>query len=159
MIDGLEFAGADKELRGSLAPFDLTRLQDCLFDAGSTIDYRLRGGRDQQGRPALRLEITGLLHLQCQRCLGLLEYPLRMVNTLLLVRENEALPADADEPDAPDCIVAGTEMDVRAMIEDEILLGLPLSPRHPDGACSARSETARGGGAVSPLAALAVLKK
>ena len=92
MIDGLEFAGADKELRGSLAPFDLTRLQDCLFDAGSAIDYRLRGGRDQQGRPALRLEITGLLHLQCQRCLGLLEYPLRMMNTLLLVRENERCP-------------------------------------------------------------------
>jgi len=107
----------------------------------------------------LRLEINGMLHLQCQRCLGLLEYPLRMVNTLLLVGENEALPAEADEPNAPDCIMAEAEMDVRALIEEEILLGLPLSPRHPDGACRTRLEMMRGEDSVSAFARLATLKK
>ena len=48
-------------------------------------------------------------------------------------------------------------MDVRAMIEDEILLGLPLSPRHPDGACSARSETC-GAGCRVAVGGLAVLR-
>ena len=106
------------------------------------------------------VEVSGLLHLRCQRCMGALRYPLYVVNTLLLVSPDEPLPGDAEVPDAPDCIVAGVAMDVLTLVEDEVLLELPYAPRHADGACGTLDDTARGSKrAASPFAGLAALKK
>jgi uncharacterized protein len=159
VIDGLEFSRAEEELRGHLALSALERLKDCLHDSSGEIGFVLRGGRDQQRRPLLHLEVDGLLYLQCQRCLEALPYPLRIRNALLLVRPNEALPAEADEPDAPDCVVTSSSMDVAKLIEDEILLSLPLSPRHPEGECETRIRGSRGASASSPFERLAILRK
>ena len=159
VIDGLEFSRAEDELQGQLPLASLNRLQDCLFDAEGRVDFLLKGGRDNQRRPMLCLEVHGVLHLQCQRCLQPLTYPLQIANRLLLVRPNEAFPAEADEPDAPDCIVAGAEMDVATLIEDEILLSLPLSPRHPDGACDGRAAALVTRRPPLPFEGLAALKK
>ena len=41
----------------------------------------------------------------------------------------------------PDAIEASTELDVAALIEDEVLLSLPLAPRHAEGACTGRVAT------------------
>ena len=159
VIDGLEFARAEKELRGQLSPAEFVRLQDYQLGEGSRIDFLLEGGRDRRKRLVLRVEICGLLRLQCQRCMERLDYPLQILNTLLLVGQNEALPADSDEPHAPDCLVADAEMDVAALIEDEIILGLPLSPRHPEGMCSASDSNVPLKGDILPFARLAALKK
>jgi uncharacterized protein len=137
VIDSLEFARAGQELRGSLRVTTLARLQDCLFDTDTDgdVQFAVRGGRDGERRPILQVEISGTLHLQCQRCLEVLEYPLRLSNTLLLVRSGEDMSENADDPEAADCIEASPEMDVAALIEDEILLGLPFAPRHTDDSC------------------------
>jgi hypothetical protein len=90
---------------------ELARLRDCLYDDSAELIF-CSGRPDHQRRPVLHVEIWGLLRLQCQRCLGRLDYPLQILNTLLLVRQNEALPADADQPHAPDCLEADAETDV-----------------------------------------------
>lgn len=135
VIDSLEFAGAGQELRGSLPVAGLTRLQDYLFDSDGSVEFVVSGGRDLQRRPILTLEISGSLHLQCQRCLGELDYLLQVLNRLRLVSKGEDLSEDADDPEAPDCIEANPQLDVALLIEDEILLSLPLSPRHAEGTC------------------------
>ncbi|MBI4195443.1 MAG: DUF177 domain-containing protein [Betaproteobacteria bacterium] len=141
-----------------MAVASLTRLQDCLFDTGGTVDFRLKGGRDGRGRPVLILEVNGLLHLQCQRCLGLLEYPLHLSNTLTLLKRGENPGAEAEDPNASDFIEASSELDMAALVEDEILLSLPLVPRHPDERCqsvlSTRQHDGAGPHAFSKLAAL-----
>jgi uncharacterized protein len=159
VIDGLEFCGAGSELRGRLPLAGLERLQDCLSGEAGEITFLLKGGHDGRKRPVLRLEVEGRLELQCQRCLGPLQYPLRIASTLLLLRAGAAPPVEADEPEAPDCIEAGEDVDVAALIEEEILLSLPLSPRHAEGACSAGGHGSRAGGAASPFDRLAELKK
>ena len=159
VIDGLEFSRADKEIRGDLQVSDLARLQDSLFDAESRVDFLLKGGRDRRGRPTLHLEVSGLLRLRCQRCMGPLRYPLYMTNTLLLVPADEPLPEETDDPAAPDCIVAGAAMDVATLSEDEILLELPFAPRHPVGTCSLHDDAGCEGRAASPFAGLAALKE
>ena len=59
-----------------------------------------------------------------------------------------------------DCILATRDTDVLALIEDEIILRLPISPRHTDAECSiAPLDLAGGMERDKPLAALAGLKK
>jgi uncharacterized protein len=135
VIDSLEFARAAQELRGSVPVARLARLQDCLFDTDGEVHFAVRGGYDTERRPTLQVEISGVLHVQCQRCLSALEYPLRLSNRLLLLGEGENWGAEADDPEAADCIDASPEMDVVALIEDEIVLSLPFAPRHTEDRC------------------------
>lgn len=160
VIDSLEFARAEQELRGSLPVTRLARLQDGLVDADGSIDFVIKGGADAAGRPILVLEVSGSLHLQCQRCLGLLDHALRMSNTLRLVQKDENVGAEAGDPDAADCIDASPELDVAALIEDEILLGLPFAPRHAEASCqNLLSKVRRDAVRTSVFAKLAALKK
>ena len=160
VIDSLEFARAEQELRGSLPVTSLARVHDGLFDAGGSIDFVIKGGQDDKRRPILALEVSGLLHLQCQRCLGLLDYPLRLSNTLRLVRQGENVGAEADDPDAADCIEANSQLDVAVLIEDEILLSLPFAARHTEASCKiGLSNVQRETGRPSPFARLVDLKK
>lgn len=159
VIDSLEFARAAQELRDSVPVTSLTRLQDCLSDRSGEVEFTLRGGRDDERRPILQLEISGVLRLQCQRCLGALECALSLSNTLLLVRPGADLSANAEDPQAPDCIEASPALDVAALIEDEILLSLPFAPRHPENICqSTLGATGRKAEKASAFARLAELK-
>src|SRR5262245_368783 len=124
VIDSLEFARTAQTLQGSLAVPELKRLKESLADDWGRIDFAVKGARDARGRPVLTLEISGNLHLQCQRCLGLLEYPLRLSNTLLLVRAGEVAAGNLDDEDA-EWIEASSELDVAMLVEDEIILSLP----------------------------------
>jgi uncharacterized protein len=66
-----------------------------------------------------------------------LDYALAIDTTLRLVAE-AALDAEmSDDPDEPDCVAASATFDLAALIEDEVLLALPASPRHEagDGSC------------------------
>jgi uncharacterized protein len=141
VIDSLEFARSAQQLSGSLPVEGLKRLEDVLSDADGSLRYELRGGRDERQRPQLQLRISGRLHLRCQRCLGMLEYPLEVANSLLLAAPGGEAPEGMDDPEAPDMIDAEPELDVAALIEDEVLLSLPLAPRHAEGACTNRTQT------------------
>src|SRR5688572_21249733 len=94
VIDSLEFVRTGQKLQGSLEVGELRRLKENRADKQGRIEFMVRGAHDARRRPVLALEINGILHLQCQRCLGLLEFPVRLSNTLLLVSAGE-LAADA----------------------------------------------------------------
>lgn len=158
VIDSLEFAQAGRELRGSLPVSGLARLQDFLRDSTGSVEFVVKGGRDPEHRPMLTLSVSGLLHLQCQRCLEQLDYPLRFSNTLLLMRPGKDLSETLEDPDAADAVEASTELDVAELIEDEILLGLPFSPRHAEGTCERREKDTRGAAEDSTFSGLAALK-
>ena len=129
LIDGLEFARSRGRLSGDWPIADLPRLEG-VVRSGTSLQYVLEGVPEEQGRPALRLRVSGTLQLTCQRCLGALEHALRVDALLLLFgseSEIDAVPIDAE---APDGVVATKEMMVRDLIEDEVLLASPYAPRH-----------------------------
>ena len=163
VVDSLEFARAEQVLAGSVSVASLMRLEDILFDTQGTLDYELRGARDDRNRPLLKLNVRGRLHLQCQRCLGLLDYAVEVDNTLRVVPEGGRADDDIDDPEAPDVLEANEELDVAFLVEDEVLLSLPLAPRHPEGACKSRiADTGQAqsvASAPSPFAQLAALKR
>ena len=130
VIDGLEFAKGSARLQGGWPVAEFRRLRDALRSADGMLSYELRGVPEQQGRPALRLRIDGTLPLVCQRCLGALEFPLHIEVSLLLAATQAEIDAEPLAADGPESIVAGRDMPVQALVEDEVLLAIPIAPRH-----------------------------
>lgn len=158
VIDGLEFARTGQSLRGSLPISGLTRLRDSLADDLGEVEFAVQGGRDARRRFILTVEISGVLHLQCQRCLEAFGYPLRLSNALLLVAPGGAAAGDMEADDA-EWIEASSPLDVAVMIEDEILLSLPYAPRHEADACRHDPDLVAGTARVTAFAKLAALKR
>jgi uncharacterized protein len=158
VIDSLEFARTGQILCGSLPVPALLRLHDCLFDTLGEVRYVVTGGHDARQRPTLKLEVSGLLHLRCQRCLGPLDYPLRLANSLLLANAAQAASGALDE-DELEWIEASAELDVASLVEDEIILSLPYAPRHEEGHCHAAAGATASDTGRAVFAALAILKE
>lgn len=162
-IDSLDFARKGLELRGETAISEMPRLQDQLSSPEGVISYVLRGVRNEKGEALLELTLEGSCQLRCQRCLKALPYTISTVSLLMPVPEAElqhslAEGGDLEEEDEIDRIPANAHLDVLALIEDEILLGLPISPRHEFGVCEAAMGNASEG-KPNPFAVLRDLKK
>ncbi len=155
--DPFGFARAAGQVRGQLAVSAMPRLQDQLADNAGEVKYSARGGVDPLDRPQLELEVTGSVKLLCAQCAKPLDYALAL-RTRMLLAQPGAVPLDDEDPDSPEWIEAGQEINLQELVEDEILLGLPLSVRHAQGHCSSESQAAFGKKAVdSPFARLATL--
>ncbi len=152
VIDGLQFACEGGELSGTL---DLGRLPRLVESGCSTdgIAYRLRGGVNRAGSPSLSVKASGHLDLVCQRCLGPLGFDLDVDVELEMCADPQKV---ADAEDEVDRILAEGEMDVAQLVEDEVILALPLAPRHEK--CAAADQGAQVQ-KISPFSALAALKK
>jgi uncharacterized protein len=152
VIDGFEFASAGASKQGVWPLGDFPRLRDMLAADTGEVAYQLDGVRDERGRPGLRVQVRGTLQLRCQRCLEAMPFEVQADELLVLagtLAEIHAEPADAHGADR---IVAGKEMPVRDLVEDELILALPYAPRHEG--CTARPSPDAAGDKTSPFAGL-----
>ena len=132
VIDGFEFATAGATQEGTLPLGSFPRLQDVIVSSAGEAAYKLRGVRDARGRPSLRLEVRATLRLRCQRCLGPLSHEVDTDELLILAASQAEIDADPITVDMPTRVIAGKEMAVRDLVEDELILALPYAPRHED---------------------------
>ena len=84
----------------------------------------------------LRLKLKGQASMTCQRCLQAFQYALNVERLFIFVGDEAAADAYPMEDDLFDPLVSSPHFDVLALIEDEILLSLPLVPKHPEASCS-----------------------
>lgn len=132
VIDGFEFARRNHRIAGRLAVAELDRVAEFLVDTVGDLDCELTGGRaeDDERRLELRLVVSGELQLVCQRCLQAVQFELRLDKRLRLIAAGASWPDEDVENEDIDVIEASNEMAVGSLIEDEVLLALPISPRH-----------------------------
>ena len=138
VIDGFEFASAGATQQGVLPLSGFPRLRDMLASDRGEVAYQLEGMRDERGRPGLRLRVDGELQLRCQRCLGPLAFEVRAEELLVLAATQAEIDADPADVEAPDRVLAGKEMSVVDLVEDELILAVPYAPRHDECAPAAR---------------------
>ena len=156
VIDSLEFARSGASLERRLAIDAMPRLADLLVATDGSFLVRLEGWRDAEGKSWLQLDVLGEPVLRCQRCLGGLRYELRIRSRLQLVGPGEEWPDEDLADDSIDAIEAERDLMLSSLVEEEVLLALPIAPRHEQ--CEAPSGFADLNGS-SPFAALAALKK
>ncbi|BAO44351.1 YceD family protein [Thiolapillus brandeum] len=134
-VDPRRLAEEGKTLSGSLSLASLPRLAALLRDATPQVLFDLHFGRDEYRRFTVDLGVKAPLTLECQRCLGDMQLDVDARTSLALVAgpmETEQLPKELDP------LLLGEEeyLDIAALIEDELLLAIPSSPRHADADCS-----------------------
>lgn len=157
VIDGFAFAKCGGTQQGELDVSRLVRLHDLLAKVEGGVVYRLQGYLAERGQFRLRLQITGELSLVCQRCLKPVAFALDVDRVLELVTETAELADDELEDDSRDFLPLpkSGELDVAALVEDEIILDLPPVPRHENCAFPSKSES---GERLNPFAVLGGLK-
>jgi uncharacterized protein len=156
VLDGLEFARQGRRQAGKVRLVSLPRLAGVLADDGGEIDCEVLGELDREGNAFLVMRLDGEVGLRCQRCLETLVVPLRITSRLLLVPPGRQWPDEELAEDDYDAVEAGKEMALLPMIEEEVLLALPIAPMHDSCETPAATSDEQ---APSPFAALAKLRK
>jgi uncharacterized protein len=161
-IDTAEFTRQGMQLEGSAPLGQFARLTEGLpeQDVAGQVSWALEGVTDSVGRRFLSLTAQAEPRVQCQRCLGLFNWPLNVKNRVQVVFRESDLDRD-DDPEAPECIVGSARFDVPGFVEDELILALPYVPRHS--VCPNQADTGSdpvlSSARPSPFAVLEQLKK
>ena len=155
ITDAFRFAKEGRVLEGTLPLSALERLHDLLAVVEGEITFRLEGSKGARGEHLLQLVVTGTLSLACQRCLKAVPYDLDVDSLLELVPEGAELSQDELEDDTRDFLPVAKELEVAELVEDEILLALPVAPRHEKCGLPGAADA---GERINPFAALSGLK-
>ena len=138
----------------------MPRLTEQLNDSSGAVNVTVQFAYDSQKIPFVQGKIQADLVMTCQRCMGAVQVPLAIDVNLALLHsavDMEDLPAQY-EP----LVVDSARLSLLTVVEDELLLALPIVAMHDTAECHAgeRDSTEdEQGQTSSPFAVLAGLKK
>ena len=112
------------------------------LQADSTVVWKLCG----ELRPAadggsgiwMHLEADATVPLCCQRCMGEVAFPIALDRWYRFVATEDIAMAEDDAAEE-DLLVLEPQLDLLALLEDELLMALPVVPMHER--CPGRAET------------------
>ncbi len=136
-IDPARFADKKERLFGELDVIELSRLDGLLQSKDGKISFELSFDRDEHRRVSISGGFTCILTMRCQRCLLPLNVNVEhSIDIVLIADEDEAkkLPRRQEG-----LLFTDKMLSLPALIEEELLLALPLAPLHENESCSANS--------------------
>jgi uncharacterized protein len=172
-LDVRAFARAGDRLDGATPIQECERLLAEMAspsDTAPSIHWSAQGEWRERlgGAGQCWLHVTAQVRLPmvCQRCMGVVEELLEVERSFRFVPD-EATAEREDEASEEDLLVLSAQFDLLGLIEDELLMALPLVPRHePDCPAPVRLSVQDAGfdeantsGRPHPFAALAQLKR
>lgn len=126
-----------KSFTGSLALDSLSRLAPLLALPEGAVIYELRFDRGERGRHQISGWLEATLQVTCQRCMEPMPLSVRSEIALAIVSgpdEAERLPEAFD----PLLLEPDESIPLSELLEDELLLALPVAPLHPVEECNLR---------------------
>jgi DUF177 domain-containing protein len=164
-FDAFDMARRRATISGTIDATTLPRLSDRLADeggGGALVSWRITGCTDPAEHPALELALDGSVPLVCQRCMQTFDWPIEQCTLVLLARDQREL-GQLDAEEEHEVILAQAPLETTALVEDELLLTLPFSPRCGRAACTEdamhAADVTRGPERESAFAVLAGLKR
>jgi uncharacterized protein len=135
---------------GFLSIPDLPRLaqEASVVHPGDGFHWEIRthfeGSPGSEPRQILDMGLNGRLQLVCQRCLQDCAVDLAEARRFVLVDSEAQADGFPMEDEEQEPLVATQHFNLLETIEDEILLSLPLIPKHPDGFCEPHASSFTG---------------
>lgn len=137
----------------------MERLSAQLVSNDGIVEARLVFGRDRQGIKYVKGSLKTELLLTCQRCLETMHYPVDVTLSVALLNSEDQAEGLPDEYDP--LVLDSQSLSLTTLIEDELILALPIVAMHPETECANRMTTGTandGADKPHPFAALAQLK-
>lgn len=126
-IDPWAFCKHRETLQGELNAMQTKQLQQWLAKE-DTIEFSLEGNIDSRRQPRLSGQIDATLHLQCQRCLEPMRYPLKTNFDYVLIAHERLEEKVLDGSETLIC--DQEEIELSWFIEEELLLSMPMIAKH-----------------------------
>jgi len=126
--DGAHLAGEDP-LRSHPRLLQETEGRGASLPVTWEADGELRNPRHVQPGIWIHLRANAVLPLTCQRCLRPVDVPLEVDRSFRFVGDEDTA-ANEDEEAEEDVLALGRSFDLLALVEDELLLSMPLAPMH-----------------------------
>lgn len=140
-VDYRQYATHGYEIEGTIPLVSLPRVVAATHQAPAedeSAQLQLAFAEDAQRRVCTTGRARARLVLQCQRCTALFVQPIDAAIAGVIVTDDDAA---ADVPRADEPIMAeGAMLDVHALVEDELLLALPIAARCGNAECRSRYE-------------------
>ena len=159
-VDWRRSVAAGRELEGRLPLAGRARLGDLLFDTEGQVHWAAGFGRDELGVPFVEVRVDARLPLECRRTLQRYEHPVQIVQRYGLVRDETD---EAGLPEGYEALLADGDgyVDPVALVEDELILAVPLIPVSPGSESVERDWPVHADEEMraNPFSALAELKK
>jgi len=133
VLNAWKMVASRRQLQGRVPLSALPRLAGLLFDSQGEVTFSLEFDRDALGAAYVELQAETLLPLQCQRSLARFELPVNLHQRLGLIRE-EAEEAGLPPGYEPRLVPDNGELRALDLVEDELILAIPVVPMAPDGA-------------------------
>lgn len=128
-IDPFRFANTGRELDGELELADLSRLAGSLHHTEGVVNVSMRFDVDDTGTPFMQGHFETTLALTCERCMQALTLPLS-IDALLGLVKHEKLAENLADQYEPWVIEDHELVNPADVVEDELILALPLVPKH-----------------------------
>lgn len=133
-INPVQLVAQRAHLEGELPLRECERLSALLRESTGRVDFSLQFMQDETTRAVIQVQARAALILECRRCLQPLAYPVEIAVTLAIVPDNAAA-AELPEHYEPLVFTEG-ELALASLVEDELLLSLPVLHSHPEGECA-----------------------
>lgn len=134
-LDARAFARSGGRLRGRATLSDFPRVANDCVDGGSgkvvtwSASGELRSSADNPPQVLLHLQVDAVMPLTCQRCLEPVATTIAVDQSFRFVPDEDAADAQ-DDDSAEDLLVESAQFDLRELVEDELVLAMPLIPSH-----------------------------
>lgn len=167
VINNAEFAQQLKQISGECQLSEMTRLIEILASinlqavqknllsdsiAATTVKYTLKGlpakHYDDMALPMLMLELSAEMPMICQRCLEVMKQSFALSYRYAICTD---APEALQDDDDVDWLEDDMQMDLQVLIEDELMMAMPIAPVH-EYACSELKM--QSGEVVNPFAVL-----
>ena len=141
-LDAVRLFARNGSVSAFLPVFRLQRFTSNLFDNyglenQGDVKVQLHFGHDEERRQRLSGSLQTDVRVLCQRCMQPLSLELECELALLVLENEEAVAALQGDEALLDAIVMGPDgLDVLEVLEDELILSLPLIPVHEEASCN-----------------------
>lgn len=127
-LDPRKLSDQGGEIRGRIRVGDLPRLREFGESPDEPVDVALVFGRDEEGHRVIEGTIAARLTMRCQRCLEPVVYDVQADVLLGMVWGEDQMKALPERLDP--YMVTEDRMPVADLVEEELLLAIPLVAMH-----------------------------
>jgi len=138
-IEPKRLAAAGDVLTGKIDQVEMPRLTSLVSSSDSEVSFSLVFCEGAQGEIQITGNLKTTLTMQCQRCLSEMKFILDNPISISVIKNgNEVELINSDfEP----ILVNEEKIILLDLIEDEVILGLPIAPLHSQDACSVKGQS------------------